>query len=79
MISWDQFVEMFCTHYIPRVERERLAQEFLDLKQGSDLVMEIMWIFIERVMFSPEFVLDHAQMNRYLSMLKTNIRQFAST
>lgn len=30
-VTWDLFKEMLRTRYIPQVERERLAQEFLDL------------------------------------------------
>ena len=36
-------------------------------------------MFTERVMFFPEFASEQAQMTRYLSMLKTDIRQFVST
>ena len=32
MVTWKQFKNMFCARYIPRVEWERLAQEFLDLR-----------------------------------------------
>ena len=52
---WDQFREMFSTRYVPRVERERLAQVFLELKQDSDSVTEITRMFTERAMFRPEF------------------------
>ena len=54
-ISWDQFREMFSTRYVPRVERERLAQEFLELRQDSESVTEITRMFTERAMFCPEF------------------------
>ena len=77
-ISWDRFREMFSTRYVPQVERERLAQEFLELKQDSESVTEITRMFTERAMFCPEFASEQAQMSRYLSMLKRDIRQFVS-
>ena len=60
-------------------ERERLAQEFLELKYDSKSVTEITRMFTERVMFSLEFALEQAQMSRYLRMLKRDTRQFVST
>ena len=77
-VSWDQFREMFNTRYVSRVERERLAQEFLELKQDSESVTEITRMFTEKAMFCPEFASEQAQMTRYLSMLKRDIRQFVS-
>ena len=54
-------------------ERERLAQEFLELKYDSKSVTEITRMFTERVMFCPEFTSEQAQMSRYLSMLKGGV------
>ena len=31
-VTWEQFRDIFCTRYIPWVERERLAHEFLGLR-----------------------------------------------
>ena len=77
---WSKgLVEMFRTRYIPRVEQDRLAQEFLDFRQRLDSITEITCMFTERAMFCPEFASEQAQMTRYLSMLKTDIRQFVST
>ncbi|CAH1445284.1 unnamed protein product [Lactuca virosa] len=78
-VTWEQFRDMFRARYIPRVERERLAQEFLSLRQDGESVTEITRMFAERAMFCPKFASEQAQMTRYLSMLKTDIRQFVST
>ena len=78
-VTWDQFWKMFCTRYVPRVERERLSQEFLKLEQDSDSVTEITKMFTERAMFCPEFASEQVRMSRYLSMLKRDIKQFVST
>ena len=40
---------------------------------------EITKMFTERAMFCPEFASEQAQMSRYLSILKRDIRQFVST
>ena len=69
-VSGDQFREMFSTRYVPRDERERLAREFLELKQDLESVTESTGMFIERAMFCPEFASEQAQMSRYPSMLK---------
>lgn len=34
-VTWERFTTMFKDEYVPPVERERLAQEFLSLKQGT--------------------------------------------
>ena len=70
---------MFHTRYVPWVERERLSQQFLDLRQGTESVTEITWMFAERAMFCPEFASKQAQMTCYLIMLKMDIIQFVST
>ena len=79
VVTWEQFRDMFCARYIPRVERERLTQEFLSLRQDGESVMEITRMFTKRAMFCPEFTSKQCQMTRYLSMLKNDIRQFVST
>ena len=63
-LSWDQYTEMFHSRYIPWVEHEQLAQEFLELKQDSESVTEISRMFSEREMFCPEFSSELAQMTR---------------
>ena len=70
---------MFRTRYISWVERERLSLEFLEMRQGTELVTEITRMFTERAMFCLEFASEQDQMTRYLSMLKTNICQFVAT
>lgn len=40
-VTWEQIVEKFREEYVPLVERDRLAQEFLSLKKTTEMVMEI--------------------------------------
>ena len=80
VVPWEQFSEMFRMRYVPLVEKGRLAQEYLDLRKGSESVTEITKMFTKRDLFCPEFAAsEQAQMTWYLRMLKTNIRQFVST
>ena len=51
----------------------------MDLRQGTESVMEITQMFTKREMFCSEFASEQAQMTHYLSMLKTSIRQFVAT
>ena len=34
-VTWDQFLEVFHIEYVPPVEREKLAQEYMSLKQTT--------------------------------------------
>ncbi|XP_052626743.1 uncharacterized protein LOC128133384 [Lactuca sativa] len=79
VVTWDQFWDIFHARYIPRVEREWLAQEFLELRKDQETVMDITRMFTERAMFCPKFASEQAQMTRYMSMLKTDICQFVAT
>ena len=75
-----QFSEMFRSRYVPLVEHERLAQEYMDLRQRTESMTEITKMFTERAMFYPEFTAsEQAQITCYLSMLKTGISKFVST
>lgn len=79
-VSWEQFLERFKADYVPPVERERFAQQYLSLKKTTESVTEITKMFIERDLFCLEYASsEQVQMSRYLSMLKTDIREFVST
>lgn len=70
-MTWELFTKMFHTEYVPLVDRERLAHEYLSLRQRIESVMEIIKMFTERALFFAEYVgPEHVQMSRYLSMLK---------
>lgn len=79
-MTWDQFAKMFCSKYVQLVKSERLVHEYLDLRQETTSVMEITKMFTERDIFCPEFAdSKKAQMTRYFSMLKMDIRRFVAT
>lgn len=73
-VTWGQFVEMFHMEYVPLVEKERIVQEHLALRQTTESVIEITKIFTKRALFCLEcFALELARMSRYMRMLKTGI------
>lgn len=80
VITWEQFLDMFHMRYVPLGERTRLAQEYLDLRQGTELVIQIANMLTKTPLFCLDFAASkHAQMTQHLSMLKTDILQFVST
>ena len=71
---------MFCTRYVSLVERETLAEEYLDLRQMIELATEITKMLTEKALFCPELAAsEQVQITRYLRIFKTNIWQFLST
>ena len=78
-VTWEQFVENFREEYVPLVERERLAQEFLSLKQTTELVIKITKMFTERALYCLEYASsEQVKILWYLIILKTGIREFVS-
>lgn len=76
-VTWERFTAMFRDEYVPSVEKECLAQEFLTLRQGTESVTVIARMFHERAMFCPEHVsTEQARMSRYLCILRRYIRDF---
>ena len=70
---------MFHDEYVPIVERERLAHEYLSLKQTKELVTEINKMFHERSFFCPEYAsLEKVRLTRFFSMLKRDIRELVT-
>ena len=62
---------MFCNKYVPLVERERIDQEYLSLRQATQLMTVITKMFTKRALFCPEYpASDQVKMSPYLSMLK---------
>lgn len=71
---------MFRAEYVPLVEQEQLAHEYLSLKQMIELVTEITKIFMERSLFYLENATpEQVHMSWYLIMLKKEIKEFVST
>lgn len=47
-VTWEQFSEMLRTEYVPLVERDRLAQEYLLLRHATNLVTNITKMFTDK-------------------------------
>ena len=78
-ITWAQFVEWFEARYVPKVEQQRMMQEFMALQQTTESVSDLNAKFMEMLSFCPTFAGDEAWLiNRYMSILRTEIREFVS-
>jgi Retrotransposon gag protein/Zinc knuckle len=77
-MPWADFEARFRARYVPQVEVRRLSREFRALRQTTETVEEITGLFLERVIFCPEFTDEESQMEHYLQMLWTDIREFVS-
>lgn len=79
-LTWDEFVTRFRAEYVPPVEMERIAKEFLELTQTSETVKEMNRKFTEMALFCPQYAAsEEMKMSRYKDMLRTEIREFIST
>ena len=52
VVTWGQHTEMFRSEYVPLVERERLAQEYLSLRKTMESLIEITKKFMDMALFS---------------------------
>ncbi|KAJ9565975.1 hypothetical protein OSB04_001941 [Centaurea solstitialis] len=78
-MTWEAFKVLFEEQFSPRVERERIIAEFLNLKQTTESVNEITDQFLEKALFCPDYVGNEAmRMYRYRGVLKPEIREFVS-
>ncbi|KAJ9566466.1 hypothetical protein OSB04_002432 [Centaurea solstitialis] len=70
--TWDAYKVLFEEKFSPRIERERIIAEFLNLKQTTQ--------FLEKALFCPDYVGNETtKMYRYRGVLKPEIREFVST
>ena len=61
--------------YFPATARHAKAQEFLELKQGTMIVMEYMTKFIELARFADDYMAtDMAKVRKFENGLKLSIR-----
>ena len=55
-MTWGEFRELFMGKFFPASTRHAKAQEFLELKQGSMIVLEYVSKFTELAHFGDDFV-----------------------
>jgi hypothetical protein len=76
-MPWEDFVARFRTQYVPQVEMDRLAREFLTMEQTTETIPELNRKFNEMALFCPQYAADEGmKMARYTQMLRTDIREF---
>ena len=74
-MTWAEFHELFMSKYFPAIARNAKAQEFLELKQGTMIVMEYVAKFTELARFVDDYVAtDMAKVRRFENGLKLSIR-----
>ncbi|KAJ9538673.1 hypothetical protein OSB04_031406 [Centaurea solstitialis] len=79
-LTWEEFRAMFDEEFAPRIEKERIAAEFLKLTQTTESVNEITAQFLEKLLFVPGYANDESlKMARYVGILKTEIKGAVAT
>ena len=75
VMTWVEFHGLFMSKYFLATAIHAKAQEFLELRQGTMIVMEYMARFIELAHFGDDYVTtDMAKVRRFENGLKLSIR-----
>ena len=74
-MTWAEFQDLFMGKYFPDTARHAKAQEFLELKQGTMIVMDYVARFTKLARFANDYVAtDMAKVRRFENGLKLSIR-----
>ena len=74
-MTWAEFHDLFIGKYFSDTARHVKAQEFLEMKQGTMIVIEYVVRFIELARFADDYVVtDMAKVRRFENGLKLSIR-----
>ena len=74
-MTWTEFQELFMGKYFPNTAHHENAHEFLELKQGTMIVIEYVAIFTELAHFTDDYVAtDMAKVRRFENGLKLSIQ-----
>ena len=74
-MTWKEFRELFKGKFFPAFARHAKAREFLELKQGTMIVLEYMAKFTELVHFADDYVdIDMEKLRKFEDGLKLSIR-----
>ena len=74
-MTWAEFHDLFMGKYFSDISRHPKAQEFLELKHGTMIVMEYVARFTELANFADDYVAtDMAKVSRFENGLKLSIR-----
>ena len=76
MMTWGEFRELFMDKFFQASARHAKAREFLELKQGSMIVLEYIAKLIELACFGDDYVsTDMAKVRKFEDGLKLSIRR----
>ncbi|KAJ9546766.1 hypothetical protein OSB04_019309 [Centaurea solstitialis] len=79
-ITWEEFKALLDEEFSPRVEKERITAEFLNLRQTTETVNEITAQFLQKSSFCPDYVeSEEMKMYQFRQALKTEIQEFVAT
>ena len=74
-MTWVEFHGLFMSKYFPATVRHAKAQEFLELKQRTMIVMEYVARFTKLACFGDDYVaIDTTKVRRFENRLKLSIR-----
>ena len=74
-MTWDDFHKLFIGKYFSASARYAKAREFLELRQGTMIVLEYVARFIELTLFGDDYVAtDAAKVRKFEDGLKLSIR-----
>ena len=74
-MNWGEFRELFMRKFFPASAKHAKAREFLELKQGSMIVLEYVVKFTELARFGDDYVAtDMAKVRKFEDGLKLSIR-----
>ena len=74
-MTWEEFREFFIGNFFPAYARHEKAREFLELKQGTMIVLEYVAKFTELANFTDDYVAtDMAKVQKFEDGLKLSIR-----
>ena len=72
--TWEEFRELFMDKYFPTSNQHAKAREFLELKQGTMIVLEYVAKFIELARFADDYVATYmAKVRKFEDGLKLSI------
>ena len=74
-MTWAEFHELFIGKYFPATTRYAKAQEFLELKYGTMIVMEYVAKFTELARFADDYVATYmTKVRKFENGLKLSIQ-----
>ena len=74
-MTWEEFHDLFMGKYFSTSVRHEKAREFLELKQGTMIVLEYVAKFIELAHFADDYVaMDMAKVRKFEDGLKLSVR-----